>query len=526
MHKIPSLSLYGRFCRRSVDLLNGESGLALPIVLAMLALGALVTGPFLAHASAASIGSANYGQMINETYTAEAGLEHGLWSLTDNNLAGQIPNIGDTVTYDLPDSVNNLVPRVSVATLSVQGSASPAGTITKPFIDSYQFDTAANAPVAITVATGICAFVYRDSVGRLILKTVAVAADGTITHSIIDSLTVAAAGYESDIVNIASGVYGIVYRGTSSKGYIATVQISTGGVINHHVIDQIVYSSNSYEPGIIHVSGEYYLVAYRGASNKGYAVTMQISNTGIVVDIAVSTYNFASTCYEPDITLVAGNYYVIVYRGTSNKGSLVTISVNANGIISSQLISTLIFNSTAGYTPKIIRVTGTAFVIAYRGSSNIGYLTTVKISTNGIISSPVIDNLIFDGSTGYEPDLIQVTSAIYAVAYRGPSSDGFLKTIAISAGGGIDHTIIDTYEFDTANGYEPYILPVSGDVYAIFYRGGAGSAGSVKAIRITNDTGISGGAYLIQSFAGSTTLTVIASVNNGLSQVTSWIIDR
>ncbi|MBW2602189.1 MAG: hypothetical protein JRD47_09775, partial [Deltaproteobacteria bacterium] len=47
-------------------------------------------------------------------------------------------------------------------------------------------------------------------------------------------------------------------------------------------------------------------------------------------------------------------------------------------------------------------------------------------------TNTVIDTLEFDTSSGYEPDIIHVDGNVYAIAYRGPSDDGYLKTVEIN----------------------------------------------------------------------------------------------
>jgi hypothetical protein len=517
-------SICGRFCRKASRLLAQESGLALPIVLGVLALGALITAPFLTHASTNLISSGVYKQTINETYSADAGVEHAIWSLTDGSLAAQIPAVGNSTSYSLPNTVNTIAPAVTVTKTAGGSGGGASGTITNSIISSLQFDGNGNNPVIFNISTGVYAVVYRDATNRVILKTLAISAAGVITQTLIDSQVIDTLGYEPDIINIASGIYAVTYRGASNKGYIATIQIASSGVISNTFINQVIYNtSNNYEPRIIHTSGNYYLVAYRGASNKGYASTLQITAGGIVTVTPVSTYNFAATCYEPDVVSAGGNYYTIAYRGASNKGNLTTISVDSSGVITQSLVSSLIFNNTAAYTPRILNISGATYAIAYRGPSNFGYITTVTISTGGIISSPVIDDLKFDGTAGYEPSILFISDGVYAVAYRGASNDGYLETIAIAADGTIDPTIVDTYRFDSSNGYVPWIINVSGSIYAVAYRGGTGSIGYVKTIQITTS---SASTYQIQSTAGSTVITAVVTIDNATLTLTSWTVAR
>src|SRR4030042_2059194 len=84
-------------------------------------------------------------------------------------------------------------------------------------------------------------------------------------------------------------------------------------------------------------------------------------------------------------------------------------------------------------------------------------LTAVEIATNGQITNSVIDTLEFDTADGYAPAIIPVSGNVYAIAYRGTSADGFLKTVEIATNGQITNSVIDTLEFDTADGNTPDI---------------------------------------------------------------------
>src|SRR4030042_5834532 len=103
----------------------------------------------------------------------------------------------------------------------------------------------------------------------------------------------------------------------------------------------------------------------------------------------------------------------------------------------------------------LLPISGNIYAIAYRGTSNDGFVRTVHIATDGSIGKSVIDTLEFDTSDGYEPRIIHVSGDYYAIAYRGSGNDGFLRTVNIASDGMIANSVTDTYEFDTSNCYEP-----------------------------------------------------------------------
>jgi hypothetical protein len=83
----------------------------------------------------------------------------------------------------------------------------------------------------------------------------------------------------------------------------------------------------------------------------------------------------------------------------------------------------------------------------------------------------VIDTLTFDAVHGYQPSLVHVAGDIYAVAYQGPDNDGWIKTFEIDAAGEIGAATISSREFDAAHCAEPCLIHVSGTVFAVAYQG-------------------------------------------------------
>lgn len=87
-------------------IMNSEKGQALPLALLALAVGALVTTPFLVHASSSLIGSRTYGQAITEQYSCDAGVEWALWRLKENPVLTTDTAYDSTVLEPFPSEIN------------------------------------------------------------------------------------------------------------------------------------------------------------------------------------------------------------------------------------------------------------------------------------------------------------------------------------------------------------------------------------------------------------------------------------
>jgi hypothetical protein len=502
--------------------MNNEKGQALPLAIMALAIGTLLIAPFLGHAGASIIGSRTYSDTIGYRNASDAGVEHAIWSLIKGGLGDSLPNPGDQITYQLPETINGATTTVTVTVNATGGSGT--GNITKTVKDTLLFYTSTCfEPDMIQVSNNVCVIAYRGASNTGYLKTASIAANGDIGNSVISTLTLDTTCYTPSIIQVTSGIYAIAYRGASNRGNIKTVSILANGTIGSSVISTLIFDTTTcYEPDIVQVASNIYAIAYRGASTRGYLKTVSITAGGVIGGSAISTLIFdTSACNIPNIKQVTSSIYAIAYNGPSNDGYLKTVSVSANGTIGGSAISTLIFDTTC-YEPDIVQVASNIFAIAYRGPSNDGYLKTESISANGTIGGSVISTLIFDTTTCYEPDIILATGNTYIIAYRNSSNLGYLKTVSIASNGTIAPAAIDTFNFETTNCVLPSILQMPGDIYAVAYRGPSNN-GYLKTIGIPSHGGTA--TYRIVSTAGDTTIRAYVNTNNTTATIVAWWID-
>jgi hypothetical protein len=504
--------------------MNGEKGQALPLAILALTIGALVVTPFLGHAGGSLIGSRAYSEAIAQQNAGDAGVEHAIWSLTRGSLANEFEQPGDEVTYQLDETINDLTTSITV-TANATGGGGYAGDITDTVIDSLEYDISNGyEPCIVHVAGDIYAIAHRGSGSDGFIKTVSVTENGNIGNAVIDNLEYdTSSGRESCLVHVAGDIYAIAYRGPKNDGLLKTVSITEDGDIGNWVIDTLEYdNSDGYEPCIIHVSGSIFVIAYRGSNSRGYLKTVAIDSNGNIGNSAIDTMMFDSwNAYEPSIVYVSGNVYAIAYRGFFNLGFLKTVTIAADGDIGNGEIDSVYFDY-PGYEPMIINTNNNIFAIVYRGSGNDGFIKTIAIDAGGDIGNSVIDTREFADNNCYELRTIHVTDDIYAVVYRGPGNDGFLKTVSIAADGDIGDRLIDSLEFDTSNGYEPSIVNVTDGIFAIAYRG-PGNDGFVKTVEIAS-AGASA-TYEIAATAGDQTIRAFVNIDNQTATIVSWQIE-
>ena len=504
---------------------GSEKGQALPLAMMALAFGALIITPFLGHAGTSLTGSRIYGDIIRHQASCDAGIEHAIWNLTRGSLAEQIPETGDTVTYQLAETLNNLTTTVTV-TANITSEGGIIGEIDDTVLDTLEFDTSYGlTPSIVRVSGNIYAIAYRGSNGGY-LKTVEIDTDGEITNNVLDTLVFDYnVGNFPDIIQISSDVYAISYQGSGNDGYVITLEIDDNGSIDNNPIDSLEFDTrNGREPDIIHISGNIYAITYRGNGNDGYVTTVRIIDNGNITNSIVDRLEYdTSAGYYPDITHVSGETYAITYRGRSGDGYLATVEIADNGNIDNSVIDRLEFDTSNCYYPNINNIAGDVYAIVYQGNGNDGYLTTIEIADNGNINNWVTDRLEFNTNDGREPVIIPVSSTVYAITYRGPGNDGFVITVEIASDGYINDNMIDSLEYDTRAGITPSIIQVSDGVFAIAYRG-PGSDGFLKTIAI-NTEAPTDGAYEIEATTGEKTINAYINTNDTTVSIISWEVE-
>lgn len=230
-------------------------------------------------------------------------------------------------------------------------------------------------------------------------------------------------------------------------------------------------------------SGDYTFDTGKIEVTGGFA-QLKAGGAGLIGDAVIDTLEFdSSDGYRPSVVHVSGDVYAVSYTGPSTDGFVRTFTVDSAGQIENAYIDSLEFDTNTGLNTDIIHISGTTYAVAYTGSGNDGFVRTLDIQANGQIGNFYIDSLEFDTSNGLEPDIEHVASNIYAVAYRGVNDDGFVRTMQIDANGQIGNSYIDSLEFDTQNCNRPDLLLVSGTAFVVAYTGD-GSDGFIRTFDI------------------------------------------
>ena len=143
-------SIFALFSNPARLIKCNSQGQVLPIVLAMLALGALVITPFLNHAGVNVKSSATYMTLMRANNSCEAGIEEAIWALNYNNLSSQLSRLGDRFSYSLNETVNQMNTGVSITLLNSEGGSSGQNGVVNTYeITSVSGGSSIRATVSI-----------------------------------------------------------------------------------------------------------------------------------------------------------------------------------------------------------------------------------------------------------------------------------------------------------------------------------------------------------------------------------------
>ncbi len=247
------------------------------------------------------------------------------------------------------------------------------------------------------------------------------------------------------------------------------------------IIKSLIYDPTfSYYPRIVHAAGDIYLIANSQQTGEPFYVrSVSIDSLG---NIGAGDYLqlVASSGGAGGIVHVSGDVYAVafiagpypIYPG-EQKAVVKTFTCDSAGNIGAAEIDNIDLSPEGvgpSACPHIIHISGNVFAVAYSDDVADGWLKTITINDDGSIDEPALDSWEFNTDEGSEPFILHCGGTLYALIYHGPSSRGHLQTFSIADDGTISVTvsylIFDQYVFGGG-----IILPLADDNYAIFYQG-------------------------------------------------------
>ena len=378
------------------------------------------------------------------------------------------------------------------------------GRINKTAINTRVLNAGLSShPDIIYISNNVYAIVYAINVANTgVLISLNISNVGTISP-VNQKLIFGDIMQEPEIIKVvdSSDIYVIVYSCIGDDGGLRTVKITSTGILSDISLHVWFDDDDGGSPEIINIHDDIYAIVYAGPilRQSGFLKTIEISSDGDItlsrtvpplantIDQIPFEVTVGNSIRSPHILPINGanNFYGISYSidsPTANLwGKIVTIKIQDNGIIVSLSKKDVTFEPFLCSASYFIPIADDVYGIVYRGESGVGVIKTIKIRNDGHIGqNPILDMQEIGGLKCYAEDEILTSDSRYvADVFRGINAKLVLKTVKVNtANKTIAQAFTDSFTIElgytSTNGtfnasYEPTIIPINNDVYAIAY---------------------------------------------------------
>jgi hypothetical protein len=347
------------------------------------------------------------------------------------------------------------------------------GSITPQIVDEWEFEPTSGTDTHIFHVNGsIFGVTYRNSAGYVM--TFEIQPNGSIIDTALNTVTLdSTAVIDAAVTNVTATTFAFFYEGDGSDGLFETMEIQGNGSVTSTSKEYYEYditAGSDFE--INYFDGNYYL-AYKGENGDGYIATFDFNEQGYAADAKGETYEFTANndVDKPKIEHMRDNLFVVLHESPAQYVKLSSFQAEDNGSLSTILDEDTLTGYTWREDNKIIfkvsdQVVATEFA---RQSGDDGLLQTHEVLDNGSINQ--IDTLdMGDSMLSTLADYVYVAGDIYAIAYSGDGTDGWVKTVEIQGNGSIGSSFISSYEFDATISNDNSIEHIVDNYYGVFYR--------------------------------------------------------
>jgi hypothetical protein len=235
-----------------------------------------------------------------------------------------------------------------------------------------------------------------------------------------------------------------------------------------------VSGSFGYYPYIVPVfeSDRIYALVSEDKQKKCKLSTVTIDSEGFVTDIQNMTIgeSTATNLLQPKLIHMNKELILVSYIDKQYDMHLKTFNISRLGSIeyTGHELQFTDYNCGSPDFPSIKKITNNICAMIYwvkNGTKDSGIIKTVEISQNGNIAC--IQTKTYEA--WYDPSVVYVDGDIYAIAYRNTSDEGILKIFTITSDGNITYTG-KKFIFENISCFEPSLLRVSKNLLAVAYR--------------------------------------------------------
>lgn len=267
--------------------------------------------------------------------------------------------------------------------------------------------------------------------GELEVEAVIVAADGTITAHVDNICEVDPEILQRyNLVYQRGNIVATVYYDTSGVAFLATVSVSSAGVVAATIEDHFqLCTLHGYYPQACRVNDGVNLCVWFSTDNTPQARTVNIAGNGQITATAQAQVQIAAvTGVQSALQHLKDNWYVMAWTGTGSDGYLAVFQASPAGIISIPTNAYHKFSTGKGEQPRIAVLTGNLVCIACKDTDDYGQLYVVDITTGASITWTDHDHKDFSPVTMHVWNVLLTSDNVICMSYWDGNTHGNLQT--------------------------------------------------------------------------------------------------
>lgn len=280
--------------------------------------------------------------------------------------------------------------------------------------------------------------------------------------------------YITSICHVSGDVFAVVYKGPDLDGFLCTFSCDSSGTMPATIIDSWEFEGTFLDnPVITKVATGIFLIAYARSDVRCRIISTPIAADGTLAKTIIDHFqpNGVPVIYglPGNILNVGPTAFGVVLSAENGDGWIRTFGCTPEGIFGSCIIDEFEFDTGRCVAPRFCLVSGIVYAVAYDGGDSDGWVKTFSITTGGAIAGVPSCSLEFDTALCNNPSICKARDGFFAIAYLGPGNDGFLVIVEISDAGAITDPVKDSYEFEISYCGFPFVFPVGEGYLAVAY---------------------------------------------------------
>lgn len=340
------------------------------------------------------------------------------------------------------------------------------GAVTQPFLIK---NTDFKDPAICSINSSTCLAVYEGE-GSDGFATILSTNISTKNISVLNSYIFDSAGCKTPaIVRISSSYYLCVYAGSGDRGTAVVLRVDpfTSAISQGSTL--VLTTDKGMEPSLAQIDGQNYLCVFRGDGDKGYAVVLTVNVTTKTVTKGPIFLFDSYRCFNPDLVNIDSGYFMCAYRGKDDDGYAVILGANPYSHTVSILGAAYEFDTEKCDYPHLMQIGLYDYLCTYTGKDDDGFAALLKA---GVVPTVMLrtSSYEFDPKMGKFPFLAYVDSHRGLAVYQADHSVGKAAILRFDTfPGNIEMEVNNT--FDAKHCVSSILTPLSGNWFLCVYQG-------------------------------------------------------